>query len=123
MNLVPGSNLLKKAFQVIAKQPFIYRQFKENTRNDIGVDVPSYEADVDIEGSIQPVPRTLYQAHGLNWKKNYITIYCDTVIEGPKRDASGDLIISNGDIYQALEENNWNPADGWNGVIFVQVSL
>jgi len=122
MSNVPGGNLLKKAFKIIDKDTFIYRQFKKRETNSIGIDVPEFEDDVPLKGSIQTVPRRLYQQHGLDWKKNYITIYSSDVIEGVNRDTSGDRVLFNGKLFQALEENNWTPIDGWNGVICVEVS-
>ena len=122
MSGVPGSNLLKKAFKVINKDSFIYRQFKSRTTNSIGIDVPEFEPDVDLKGSIQAVPRRLYQLHGLDWKKNYITIYSSDTIEGVNRDTSGDRVVFDGKLFQVLDENDWTPIDGWNGVICVEVS-
>ena len=122
MSGVPGSNLLKKAFKVINKDPFIYRQFKSRTTNSIGIDVPEFEPDVDLKGGIQAVPRRLYQQHGLDWKKNYITIYSSDTIEGVNRDTSGDRVVFDGKLFQMLDENDWTPIDGWNGVMCVEVS-
>lgn len=121
MSNVPGSNLLKKAFKVIKKDAFIYRQFKSRTTNSIGIDVPEFEPDVELKGSVQAVPRRLYQQNGLDYKKNYITIYSSDVIEGVNRDTSGDRIIFNGKLFQVLDENDWKPIDGWNGVMCVEV--
>lgn len=122
MSNVPGSNLLKKAFKVIKKVPFIYRQFKARETNSIGIDIPEFEIDVNLKGSIQPVPRRLYQQHGLDWKKSYITIYSSDTIEGVNRDTSGDRIVFDGKLFQVLDENDWTPIDGWNGVMCVEVS-
>jgi hypothetical protein len=120
MSGVPGNNLLKKAFKVISKDTFIYRQFKARTTNSIGIDIPEYEDDVELKGSIQAVPRRLYQQHGLDWKKNYITIYSSDTIEGVNRDTSGDRIVFDEKLFQVLDENDWTPIDGWNGVMCVQ---
>ena len=118
---VPGSNLLKKAFKVIGKDAFLYRQFDKRETNSVGIDVPSYLPDVELKGSVQAVPRRLYQLHGLDWKKKYITIFSSDKIDGPDRDTSGDRLTFNGKLYQALEENDWTPIDGWNGVMCVQI--
>ena len=122
MSNVPGGNLLKKAFKIIDKDTFIYRQFKSRTTNSIGIDVPEFEDDVELKGSVQAVPRKLYQEHGLDWKKKYITIYSSDTIEGVDRDTSGDRIIFNGKLFQVLDETNWIPIDGWNGVMCVEVN-
>lgn len=121
MSIVPGGNLLKKAFKVIKKDSFIYRQFKSRITNSIGIDTPVYEPDILLKGSVQAVPRRLYQLHGLDWKKNYIMVYSSDVIEGVNRDTSGDRIIFNGKLFQVLDENDWTPIDGWNGVMCVEV--
>ena len=122
MSGVPGNNLLKKALKVIDQDTFIYRQFKDRTTNSIGIDVPEYEDDVELKGSLQAVPRRLYQQHGLDWKKNYITIYSSDTIEGVNRDTSGDRVVFDGKLFQVLDENDWTPIDGWNGVVCVQVA-
>ena len=122
MSNVPGGNLLKKAFKTISRDTFIYRQFYRRDTNSIGIDVPTYRPDVCLRGSIQAVPRRLYQQHGLDWKKNYITIYSSDTIEGVGRDTSGDRVVFDGKLFQVLDENDWTPVDGWNGVMCVEVS-
>ncbi len=122
MSGVPGGNLLKQAFKIIDKDTFIYRQFKSRTTNSIGIDVPEFEDDIELKGSVQAVPRKLYQEYGLDWKKKYITIYSSDTIEGVDRDTSGDRIIFNGKLFQVLDEINWIPIDGWNGVMCVEVN-
>lgn len=122
MSNVPGSNLLKKAFKVISKDTFIYRQFDSRDTNSIGIDVPAYKPDVTLKGSIQAVPRRLYQQHGLDWKKHYITIYSSDTIEGVNRDTSGDRVIFDGKLFQVLDETDWTPIDGWDGVMCIEVS-
>ena len=121
--IVPGSNLLNKAFKVIAKQSFIYRQFDDRATNSIGIDIPAYKTDVKLKGSIQAVPRRLYQLHGLDWKKNYIMIYSSDKIDGVNRDTSGDIVVFDGNTFQVLDENDWSPIDGWNGVMCVQIGV
>lgn len=119
---VPGSNLLKKAFKIVKKDTFIFRQFKSREPNSIGIDVPVFEPDTSLKGSVQAVPRRLYQQHGLDWKKKYIMIYSEDVIEGVDRGTSGDRIVWNGKLYQVLDENDWSLIDGWNGVMCVEVN-
>ena len=121
MTGVPGSNLLKKAFKIIKKVPFDYYQFKERNKNKSGQYVAGYEDPVEYKGSIQPIPRRLYQSFGLDYKKNYIMIYSDDIMNGPDRDTSGDQIGWNSKRFQALDENDWNAVDGWQGAMFVEV--
>ena len=46
MNSVPGSNLIKKAFKVIKKQSFIYKEFLSRTANAKGILVPTFKDGV-----------------------------------------------------------------------------
>ena len=119
---VPGGNLLKRAMRTIKKQEFVWREFKDRETNGIAIDVPQYGQKITLHGSIQAVPRRLYQQHGLDWKKSYITIYSSDKIEGVTRDTSGDQIEFDCNTYQVIEENDWTPIDGWNGVICAKVS-
>ncbi len=121
MNKIPSSNLLKKAFRIIKQDVFAYRKFRGRTTNGIGIDVPEYEPDIDLKGSVQVIPRTLYQEIGLDWKKNYIMIYSSDVIEGVSRGTSGDRVVFNEKLFQVLNENDWTPVDGWNGVMCVEI--
>ncbi len=113
-------NLLKKAQSIIPKQSFDYLEFTGRTTNEIGIDIATYSAAVQFFGSVQPIPRKVYQEMGLDWKKNYINIYSSDIITGIERDSSGDKIIFNGVEFQALSENDWQPIDGWQGVLFVE---
>ena len=118
---VPGGNLLKQAFKLIKKEPFDYYQFKERTKNKARQYIATYEDVVVYNGSIQAIPRRLYQSSGLDYKKNYIMVYSEDMVSGPERDTSGDQIEWNGKRFQALDENDWIPIDGWQGAMFVQV--
>lgn len=119
--MIPGSNLLNQALSVIQKQSFGYLKFLTRSTNDIGVDVPTYESEKTLTGSVQAVPRNLYQHLGLDWKKNYIMIYSSDDITGIQRDTSGDKVLFAGKTFLVESENDWKPIDGWSGVLCVEV--
>lgn len=120
--MIKGSNLLNQALTVIPKQSFGYLKFLSKTTNDIGIDVPTYAPEVTLFGSVQAVPRTLFQSLGLDWKKNYIMIYSSDELTGIERDSSGDRVVFGGKTYQALYENDWRQIYGWAGVLCVEVN-
>ena len=119
--MTPGSNLLNQALSIIQKQSFGLLKFIDRTTNDIGLDLPSYEPEVILSGSVQAVPRSLYQHLGLDWKKNYIMIYSSDNITGVERNSSGDKVTFAGKTFLVESENDWKPIDGWSGVLCVEV--
>lgn len=119
--MIPGSNLLNLALTVIQKRPYQYLQFLGRATNDIGIDVPTYAPAVERQGSIQAVERTLYQHMGLDWKKNYITIFDSEELNGVGRDSSGDKVIFAGKTFLVESEGGWQPIDGWSGVLCVEI--
>lgn len=121
MGSVPSSNLLVSALTVIKPQEFTYRRFTGRALNDIGLYVSTYAAPQTLKGSIQSVPRSVYNELGLDWKKKYLSVYCSDMIDGIDRDTSGDLIEFNNLTWQALSEGGWQPIDNWAGILFIQV--
>ena len=119
--LVPGGNLLNSALSVIGKQTFQYRRFSGRSTNAIGLDVSTYDPPVTLQGSVQPVPRTLYQANGLDFQCNYINVYVSRAILDIARDVAGDQIIFQGNTYQCVSRTPWAGIDGWDAVLAVQV--
>lgn len=118
---IPGSNLLNSALSIIAKLPFQYCQFTGRTTNGIGLDVATYAQPVNLSGSVQPVPRSMYQAYGLDFQCNYINVYVSQAITDIARDVSGDQIVFQGNTYQCISKTPWAGIDGWDAVLAVQV--
>tara|TARA_R110000851_G_C13077978_1_gene565527 strand:+ start:1231 stop:1599 length:369 start_codon:yes stop_codon:yes gene_type:complete len=119
--ITPGSNLLEDALDLIDSQTFQYRKYLGSTEDDAGRDASAFDDPIDLEGSVQPVPRSAFMNLGLEYKRSYITIYSSNNIGGLDRDYAGDQIIFNGRTYNAVDENDWKSVDGWAGVIFVEV--
>lgn len=119
--MIPGSNLLNLALTVIGHQFFDWYKFKARTTNAAGLDVPTYQPPISLQGSIQPVPRNLYAAYGLQLEKNYFTFFVSQDILDIRRDVSGDQMFFNGKVYQCVSITDWFPMDGWTPVLCVQV--
>jgi hypothetical protein len=120
---VPGSNILKSALRVIASQTVDYYQDIGRDNNIIGLDLTSYAPPAKIRGSVQAVPLSAYEALGLDFGKNYVTLYTGTPLIGVERDVSGDIFTFSGKIYQCKATTNWIAIDGWNAVIAVEVKI
>jgi hypothetical protein len=120
--MIPGSNLLKLALTVIAKQTVQYSAFLSRSTNAAGVDVPAFAAPVPITGSFQPVPRSYYVQLGLEFEKTYATWYDpQAAVNAIQRTRAGDRIDFGGTRYEALSQNDWRHVDGWTGTIFVRI--
>jgi hypothetical protein len=118
---VPSSNLLAQALRVIKPSAFQYVAYQSRTTNSIGLDVATYAAPVTLRGSIQPVPRNIFEQYGLDFQKSYIWVYVQKNISDIDRDRSSDRIIFNGKTYQILSNTEWYPIDGWSAFICVYV--
>jgi hypothetical protein len=109
------------ALSVIGRSSFSYLAFASRTPNAIGQDITNYARPVTLQGSVQPVPRSLYQQYGLDFQRNYINVYVSKAILDVTRDVSGDMIVFNGNSYQCVSTTPWAAIDGWVAVLCVQV--
>lgn len=119
--MIPGSNLLNLALQAITPTTVSYYAYVTRETNAIGFRVTEFAEPVDIIGSLQPVPRMLYQQLGLDFTKNYVMFYSSQPIKDVTRDRTGDQLGYAGKRYQVEAANDWHSIDGWNGVICVEV--
>ena len=120
--MIPGSNLLLRAARLIGMTKVQYLKDMGRTTNEIGLDVTNYATPVDIMGSLQAVPRSVYQAYGLDFQKNYLMFYTTADVIDLARDVSGDMLQYGGKKYQLVSETDWMQIDGWTGVLCVQVT-
>lgn len=119
--MIPGSNLLAAAFTMVAAQPFDYQPYQARTVNGVGLYETTYGARVTLEGSIQAVPRNVYQEYGLDLQKNYVRVFVSLDVVDITRDTSGDRIFWNGREYQITSQVDWFNIDGWVSFIAVDV--
>lgn len=116
--MIPGSNLLRRASQLIRLQDVSLRAWVSNTKA-IGVDVPTYAAAVTVKASVQAVSRAMYTLFGLDLQKNYIMVYCSTPLRDLDRNGTCDQIDFGGRRYNVQSNTNWMAQDGWRGSICI----
>lgn len=113
-------NVLARALNRIPKQKVTYRKFKAVTVNEIGSQVNTYEADVTVDGSIQPTDQdTLYKLGIANTGDIY-TVYLRGSAVSIAQIQSNDLIIgANGQVYNIFRSDIWfdYPHQDWNRVL------
>lgn len=119
--MVPGSNILRTALSVIGSQIVQYHRFQSRQTTITGTLVPVYAPAATLNGSFQPVPRSLYSLYGLDLQKNYSTFYTTNDLLDIQRDVAADQITFCGKVFQVLSANDWYNIDGWKGVLCVQI--
>jgi hypothetical protein len=118
---VPGANWLRTAMRAIATQTFQYFAFQSRSAQVNGQLLAVFAAPVTLQGSIQPLPRSLYQEYGLQFDRFYVTIYMPENATDVSRDTTGDQFSYNGNRFQAVQKVNWFQQDGWISMLAVQV--
>jgi hypothetical protein len=113
-------SLLEMALSIQKQQSVEYFRFLSQAENDIGEDVPTYEASITLVGSFQPVSSDLYQQNGFDLNKKYFVFYTSNKLNEVDRESSGDKLIYDSDEYQVLDADHWFSYDGFEGVVCVR---
>lgn len=119
--MIPGANLLGQALRVIKPQTMQLRRFLSREENSVGDTVSLFGAPEDFRGSMQPVERKLYQLLGLNFSKNYQTLYVFGNIQPTARDRDGDIVLFDGKTFQCESERNWSAVGEYRKILCVEV--
>lgn len=119
--MVPGSNLLNRALRLVGSKTVAYSSFAGRELNDVGIYVPLFSNVVEVIGSVQAVPRSVYQSIGLDWQKNYVMFYTTKIVIDVERSKAGDRFVHDGKTWQVLSQTDWSPIDGWTGALAVQI--
>lgn len=120
--MIPGSNLLRSALSVIARQTVILYRWTGSVTNAAGLDVSSYAAAETVtEGSVQAVPRNRYDALGLDYSRNYVAWFTTAAARGVERDRAPDQFTYGGRLYDVQLVTPWNLQDGWNEVLGIDI--
>lgn len=115
------TNLLEDALDVVGRQAFQYFPYASRTKNAAGLLVTTRGAGQTVEGSLQPVPRILFEKLGLDMQKNYVTIFLSKNVIDIARDVAGDQFTYSGRRFQALSRTDWFYQDGWDSILCVEV--
>lgn len=134
--MIPGSNILKMALTVIGSATVNWFQYQSSATGLTGMDTVTYASPQTITlGSLQPVPRSRYEAFGLDWQKSYVTWFVpdvDALSITRNPDQSGDviewpvtkqgaLIPNKSRRYQLVGDTPWTNVDGWTYVLGVDI--
>lgn len=119
---VPGSNLLKRAQQLLAFQTFQYLKYATRTLTSNGLYTTTFAPSQTLKGSVQPVPRRMYEFLQLDLQKNYYNVYVSQDALDVDRGVSGDQIVFNGMTLNCESLTKWFAMDGWVAILCVQVS-
>lgn len=121
---VPGANLLAMALTVIGPQSINYYAQTGRVLLDDGVWSTGFAVGVTTTNlSVQAVDRALYEAMGLDYQKSYKWLYIPQTIVDLQRDVSGDRFGFAGRKYQLQSGTDWQPMDGWNAVLCVDIGI
>ena len=77
-------NLLNMALSAVGQQSFQYYANISRTLQPNGQYLPGYAAPVAMTGSVQPVPKTLYEMYGLEY-----VMFRPFNVYGPRMDVFG----------------------------------
>lgn len=113
-------NLFNIAISVIPPETAQYVQFTGETVNQIGLSVPSYAEPIDIEASIQPLGDTAYKDLGLDFQKEYYTVYSNQRMHGINEQKHPDKLKFHGKEFTVQKTTYWNEYDGWGSVLVVK---
>lgn len=114
-------NLLNLAMTLTGNQLVLYSKFLGRSDNGIGQDIANYADSIKLTGQIQAVPRSLYEAYGLDLQRNYLNFYVSKELLDITRGVSGDKVEYNSLTYQCLSETDWIAMNGWTSVLMVQI--
>lgn len=117
--MIPGSNLLNTAMRLIAPQSLQFYSYQSRSTNDVGVLKSNYLDPIELLGSFQPIPRTIYTYMGLDFSKQYFMFYASSDMQALNRGKAGDVLKFNNKFFEVISDTSWYPIDGWNGIMCV----
>ena len=119
--MIPGSDLLADAFDVIGTQVIRYREFNTRTKNAQFQWVTGFGPFFDMEASVQRVPRSQYVQFNLEFQRNYVQVYASHDMVDLDRDAAGDQFTYNNRLYQLESQGTWFAQDGWAACLAIDI--
>lgn len=113
-------NLFNLASKVIPLEKIQYSHFTGDTINPIGISVPSYADSIDVNASVQPVGDETYKNLGLDFKKEYFTVYSDQRMYGINEQAHPDILQFHNKVWTVQKTLHWDEYNGWGSVLVVK---
>lgn len=121
MTTIPGANVLRMARRLIHFEKIKHLRWIGSTDNNAGIVVPVYAMPNDIEASVQPTPRSVYEQLGLDLQKNYFTVYASVPLRDLMRNGNCDMLDYVGRRLNVESNTDWFSADGWRGSLCVDI--
>lgn len=113
-------NVLNSALRLIPKQKITYKKFLEVRSNAIGNMVNTYDAPVDVMGSIQPADNdTLYKLGVANTGDFFICWLPANVLSIAQLQSNDIIIDGTGQVYNIFNSEMWAtyPDQDWNKIV------
>ena len=111
--MIPGANLLNLASRLIRLTPVPYYRYGNRVLNENRIWVSSFYPVTTIPMSVQRVPRDVYMQQGLEFQRNYVSLFASVDLVDLARDAGGDKVLWGGRWFQIESQNTWFEQDGW----------
>lgn len=108
-----GSNILETALSVIGTYEVQYFKYLGKTTDSVGNDVPMYDTAITLQGSLQPVKKSIYEQYGLPLQKTYYDFYVSKDLLDIGRSVSGDKLQFMEKEFQCESSEDWFGMDGW----------
>jgi hypothetical protein len=115
-------NIMGLALSVVGRQPVMWERFRGRTENRAGYWEKSYYPAQRLkDANVQPIPQKMYQALGLDFGKQYMTLYTPAGVVAADRDECGDRITWGGVMWVAESDTDWSQQAGWTAITCVRV--
>jgi hypothetical protein len=121
--VIPGSNLFLRASKLISRNPINYWPYLSRVKNASRQWVSTFGPVQVIYASVQAVSRDTYVQLGLDFQRNYVTVFAAINVVDLVRDSSGDQFVFDGKIYQIESQNTWFLRDGWAECMAVEIGI
>ncbi len=118
-------NLLPVALNATAilgcNKQFQFLRFIKSDIDDMGRDIPQFEDPVLLTGSVQPLSNRMYVQLGLDFNRNYKTVFCPALIQSITEKLQPDRIVYDNRTYEVVEDKNLYQTNGWTKVLVVEL--
>ena len=115
-------NVLLSALRIIPPETLYYEKYQGTSVNEIGLNIPTYSAPLEIKGSIQyHISEKMYQAYGLDLNKNYALVDIPANVLGIQSgNKTPDRLTFHGKNWIVVKCNNWFIYNGWVKLVVVE---
>ena len=100
---------------------FQFYRFIKSTLDEMGRDVPQFEAPDTYTGSIQPVSNKMREQLGLDLNENYKTVFCPALMQSIAEKLQPDRIAYENRTYEIVENKDWYETNGWTKALIVEL--